>query len=158
LKDSHILVWIFWQLLIIHPLHTCAHTMLFTSAAVRCLGRSSSLSSSLQRSSWLAAVAAVTTKPTAAAASAAVRLRSFASLGEHFDEYGKAVFTGAVAEEYLSKHGGSAALLKDPTWVNHSSDTVANAVFDWYVLFVNCSLVVLFCCCTGLCLRVCVGG
>lgn len=60
-----------------------------------------------------------------------------ASVAEQFEDYGKTVFTGKVADEYLSKHGGSGALLKDPTWVNHSSDTVAAAVFDWYV--VHCS-------------------
>jgi hypothetical protein len=43
------------------------------------------------------------------------------------------VFTGKIADEYLNKHGASVELLKDPTWVNHSSDTVAAAVFDWYV-------------------------
>jgi hypothetical protein len=117
----------------IHHHTFCSHCtiqakiMLFTSAAVRSLGRSSSL---LPRSWQLATTKSSTTT--------AIAVRSLASLGEQFDEYGKAVFTGAVAEEYLSKHGGSAALLKDPTWVNHSSDTVANAVFDWYVCVYLC--------------------
>ena len=52
---------------------------------------------------------------------------------QEFESYGKNVFMGAVADEYLKAHGASAALLKDPTWVTHSSDTVAAAVFDWYV-------------------------
>ena len=43
------------------------------------------------------------------------------------------VFTGKVADGYLQSYGASAELLKDPTWVNHSSDIVASAVFDWYV-------------------------
>lgn len=59
--------------------------------------------------------------------------RSLATVAEEFEQYGKNVFSGRVADEYLQKHGGSAALLKDPTWVNHSSDKVAAAVFDWYV-------------------------
>jgi glutamine synthetase len=58
------------------------------------------------------------------------QVRTMASL-EQFEDYGKAVFTGKVAEEYLSKHGSSAAILKDPTWVSTHSDTVAMAVFDW---------------------------
>lgn len=66
------------------------------------------------------------------ASKAAGNVRTMASL-EPYEEYGKHVFTGAVAEEYLSKHGASADLLKDPSWVQHSSDTVAAAVLDWYV-------------------------
>jgi glutamine synthetase len=57
-------------------------------------------------------------------------VRTMASL-EQFEDYGKAVFTGKVADEYLAKHGSSGAILKDPTWVNNHSDTVAMAVFDW---------------------------
>lgn len=60
-------------------------------------------------------------------------LRSMSSLADQFKEYGKMVFTGKVADGYLQSHGASADLLKDPTWVNHSSDIVAAAVFDWYV-------------------------
>jgi hypothetical protein len=60
-------------------------------------------------------------------------IRTMASLKEQFEDYGKMVFTGKIADEYLSKHGATGELLKDPTWVNHSSDTVAAAVFDWYV-------------------------
>jgi hypothetical protein len=67
---------------------------------------------------------------------ASTSVRRFATIKDQFEEYGKMVFTGKVAEEYLSKHGSSSELLNDPTWVNHSSDTVAEAVFDWYVSFV----------------------
>jgi hypothetical protein len=66
----------------------------------------------------------------------AVKQRALATttVAEEFEQYGKNVFTGKVADDYLQKHGASAELLKDPTWVNHSSDKVAAAVFDWYVL------------------------
>jgi hypothetical protein len=69
----------------------------------------------------------------AARLSRVLAVRSFATVSEEFEQYGKNVFMGKVADEYLQKHGGSSELLKDPTWVNHSSDTVAAAVFDWYV-------------------------
>jgi hypothetical protein len=59
-----------------------------------------------------------------------VARRSLASL-DQFEEYGKNVFTGKVADEYLAKHGKSGDILKDPTWVNKHADTVAMAVFDW---------------------------
>ena len=61
---------------------------------------------------------------------ASTSIRAFASL-EQFDEFGKHVFTGKVADTYLAKHGGSGDMLKDPTWVNNHADVVANAVFDW---------------------------
>lgn len=57
-------------------------------------------------------------------------VRGMASL-EQFDDYGKGVFAGKIANEYLSKHGASADILKDPTWVQTHSDVVADAVFDW---------------------------
>lgn len=57
-------------------------------------------------------------------------IRAFASL-EPFEEYGKAVFAGKVADEYLSKLGSSGDILKDPTWVKTHADVVAQAVFDW---------------------------
>jgi glutamine synthetase len=56
--------------------------------------------------------------------------RGFASL-EQFQDYGKGVFAGKVADDYLSKHGGSGDILKDPTWVATHADIVADAVFDW---------------------------
>jgi len=62
--------------------------------------------------------------------------RAFASLDAYAD-YGKHLFTGKVADEYLKKHGSSGDILKDPSWVNNHADTVANAVFDWYVYFLN---------------------
>lgn len=59
-----------------------------------------------------------------------------ASSNELLKDYGKHVFTGAVADEFLSKHGGSGAILDDPSWVEDRSlaDLVAAAVLDWYVL------------------------
>jgi hypothetical protein len=62
--------------------------------------------------------------------------RAMASLAA-YEDFGKNVFTGKVADEYLRKHGGSKELLNDPNWVNDDADTVANAVFDWYVLFAD---------------------
>ena len=65
-----------------------------------------------------------------------------------FSDYGKHVFTGAVADEYLAKQGASAELLNDPSWVTHSSDKVADAVFEWYVVedVVHCVMrISLFC-------------
>jgi glutamine synthetase len=60
-----------------------------------------------------------------------VAVRTMASVEESFAEYGRNVFTGKVADEYLSKHGANSELLKDPAWVSHSADKVAAAVFDW---------------------------
>jgi glutamine synthetase len=57
--------------------------------------------------------------------------RPFTTSLEQFDDYGKSVFTGAVADEYLKKHGGSAEILKDPAWVKNHADMVAMATFDW---------------------------
>jgi len=57
-------------------------------------------------------------------------VRTMASL-EQFEDYGKAVFAGKVADTYLSKQGASGDILKDPTWVKNHSDVVAQAVFDW---------------------------
>ncbi|GMH87743.1 hypothetical protein TrST_g3110 [Triparma strigata] len=56
----------------------------------------------------------------------------FASLAA-YEDYGSAVFKGDVADAYLKKHGASAALLDDPTWTEHSSDTVAAAILDWAI-------------------------
>jgi len=56
--------------------------------------------------------------------------RNFAS-AEPYSDYGKSVFTGRVADEYLKKHGASIATLKDPAWTSTSADTVAKAVLDW---------------------------
>lgn len=66
----------------------------------------------------------------ATAALAPATFRSMSTL-EQFEEYGKAVFAGKVAEEYLAKHGAKGSILKDPTWVKKHADTVAKAVFDW---------------------------
>ena len=59
-----------------------------------------------------------------------VAVRSFASI-EPYSDYGKSVFTGRVADEYLKKHGSSGDILKDPSWTASHSDTVAKAVLDW---------------------------
>jgi hypothetical protein len=59
-------------------------------------------------------------------------VRTMASL-EAYSDFGKSLFTGTVADEYLKKHGSSGEILKDPSWVKNHADTVANAVFDWYV-------------------------
>jgi glutamine synthetase len=56
--------------------------------------------------------------------------RAMASLAA-YEDFGKMVFTGKVADEYLKKHGCSAETLKDPAWVKNDADAVANAVFDW---------------------------
>jgi len=58
--------------------------------------------------------------------------RTFASL-DQYNEFGKSVFTGSVADEYLKKHGASGEILKDPAWTKNHADTVANAVFDWAI-------------------------
>jgi len=57
-------------------------------------------------------------------------VRGMASL-EQFEDYGKGVFTGKIANDYLSKYGASSEILKDPTWVTTHADAVADAVFDW---------------------------
>lgn len=74
-----------------------------------------------------AAVKAVARREAARTASAGARAMSIAA----YDDFGKNVFTGKVADEYLQKHGASGDVLKDPAWVNNHSDAVANAVFDW---------------------------
>ena len=83
--------------------------MLATSAAARSLLRSTKLGAA----------------PTTAAA-----VRTFASI-EPYSDYGKSVFTGRVADEYLKKHGSSGDILKDPAWTQSHADTVAKAVLDW---------------------------
>jgi glutamine synthetase len=48
-----------------------------------------------------------------------------------YSDYGKSVFTGRIADEYLKKHGSSGGILKDPSWTSSHADTVAKAVLDW---------------------------
>ena len=67
---------------------------------------------------------------TAARATLGGATRTMASV-EPYADYGKAVFTGRVADEYLKKHGSSADILDDPSWTETHSDTVAKAVLDW---------------------------
>lgn len=52
---------------------------------------------------------------------------------EAYEEYGKHVFTGKVADTYLQKYGASADLLSDSKWTATHADVVANAVLDWAV-------------------------
>eukprot|EP00529_Nitzschia_sp_RCC80_P015660 CAMPEP_0113508204 /NCGR_PEP_ID=MMETSP0014_2-20120614/36886_1 /TAXON_ID=2857 /ORGANISM="Nitzschia sp." /LENGTH=714 /DNA_ID=CAMNT_0000403889 /DNA_START=104 /DNA_END=2248 /DNA_ORIENTATION=+ /assembly_acc=CAM_ASM_000159 len=58
--------------------------------------------------------------------------RSMTSLAA-YEDFGKNVFTGKVADEYLQKFGSSGELLKDPAWVKNNPDVVADAVFDWAI-------------------------
>lgn len=53
---------------------------------------------------------------------AVMNVRAMSNLAA-YDDYGKNVFTGKVADEYLQKHGASADILKDPNWVNTDADT-----------------------------------
>jgi glutamine synthetase len=50
-------------------------------------------------------------------------------------EYGTRVFLGKVADEYLSKYGLSAEVLKDPSWTKDlaKADKIAAAILDWGV-------------------------
>ncbi|CAJ1942294.1 unnamed protein product [Cylindrotheca closterium] len=57
----------------------------------------------------------------------------FASSLVGYDDYGKDVFTGKVADEYLKKHGASKELMNSGNWTVADPDTVANAVFDWAI-------------------------
>ena len=45
--------------------------------------------------------------------------------------FGKHLFTGDVAAQYLSKHGLSADTLDSPAWAKDNADTVAAAVLEW---------------------------
>lgn len=49
--------------------------------------------------------------------------------------YGSACFRGAVAEQYLSKYGETAALLDTPAWTQSEAkaDILASAVLDWAI-------------------------
>jgi len=57
-------------------------------------------------------------------------IRTFAGI-EQYEDFGKHVFTGKVADTYLLKHGASGDVLKDPKWVTDHADVVAAAVLDW---------------------------
>ena len=93
--------------------------MLASSAAARTL-----LARSVQRASPAAASALGST---AASSLGATRSASI----EPYADYGKSLFSGRVADEYLKKHGSSADILDDPSWTKTHADTVAKAVLDW---------------------------
>ena len=57
-------------------------------------------------------------------------VRGFASI-EAYEDYGKHVFTGKVADDYLKKQGASGDILKDPSWTKNHADVVAAAILDW---------------------------
>jgi len=59
-------------------------------------------------------------------------VRGFASI-EAYEDYGKNVFTGKVADDYLKKQGASGEILKDPSWTKNHADVVAAAILDWAV-------------------------
>eukprot|EP00568_Trieres_chinensis_P002215 CAMPEP_0183290816 /NCGR_PEP_ID=MMETSP0160_2-20130417/399_1 /TAXON_ID=2839 ORGANISM="Odontella Sinensis, Strain Grunow 1884" /NCGR_SAMPLE_ID=MMETSP0160_2 /ASSEMBLY_ACC=CAM_ASM_000250 /LENGTH=727 /DNA_ID=CAMNT_0025451485 /DNA_START=45 /DNA_END=2228 /DNA_ORIENTATION=+ len=88
--------------------------MIASSAAVRSLAASLSRTAAGGR--------------TAFAASGAVR--TFASV-DIYSDFGKGVFTGKVADEYLKKQGADGSVLKDPNWTKTHADVVAAAVLDW---------------------------
>ena len=52
---------------------------------------------------------------------------------ELFKGYGKHVFTGKLAEYYLTKNGSSVAEFKDSSWVKDrpKADKIAAAVLNW---------------------------
>jgi hypothetical protein len=88
---------------------------------------------------------------TTSTSSSTTQRRYTAPVALKLKEYGRSVFKGAVADEYLSKYGCSYQVLsEDPTWVTHSADAVASAVYDWYVCFVCCC-----CCCWWFLQRLC---
>jgi len=91
--------------------------MLASSTAARTLFMRSSLARTIR--AFAPAVTSVGTKRTASL--------------EAYSDYGKHVFKGTVADEYLKKHGASSALLDDPSWTENSADTVAAAVLDWAI-------------------------
>ncbi|CAJ1962677.1 unnamed protein product [Cylindrotheca closterium] len=52
-----------------------------------------------------------------------------------YKQYGKHVFTGKLAQQYLVASGGSASLMEDPSWVKDrkKADIVAAAVLHWAI-------------------------
>lgn len=67
---------------------------------------------------------------TGASSVSRVSARAFSNL-EPYADYGKTLFKGDVADEYLKKHGLDASALDDPAWTVNHADAVANAVSDW---------------------------
>jgi glutamine synthetase len=78
----------------------------------------------------LYALSSLTRRTLLSSSSIVSGVRGFASL-DAYEEYGKHVFTGKVADTYLKKHGASGELLKDPSWTKTHADVVAAAVLDW---------------------------
>eukprot|EP00804_Cyclotella_cryptica_P021040 CCRYP_021158-RA/>CCRYP_021158-RA protein AED:0.15 eAED:0.15 QI:166/1/1/1/1/1/4/845/724 len=87
--------------------------MLATSAAARSLLLRSRVASSAAASTLLGSTRSASIEP--------------------YNDYGKSVFIGRIADEYLKKHGSSGDILKDPMWTKTHADTVAKAVLDWAV-------------------------
>eukprot|EP00591_Stephanopyxis_turris_P011704 CAMPEP_0195509352 /NCGR_PEP_ID=MMETSP0794_2-20130614/2306_1 /TAXON_ID=515487 /ORGANISM="Stephanopyxis turris, Strain CCMP 815" /LENGTH=714 /DNA_ID=CAMNT_0040636545 /DNA_START=35 /DNA_END=2179 /DNA_ORIENTATION=+ len=81
------------------------------------------LASAFARSSFIRRAVSSTAVSTGA-------VRGLASL-EPYEHYGKHVFKGKVADDYLKKHGADSSLLEDPNWTATHADTVAAAVLDW---------------------------
>ena len=100
--------------------------MLATSAAARSL-----LSRTASRASSLLPSATLPTSSSNLPSSTTTNTSVRAASTEPYADYGKSVFSGRVADEYLKKHGSSVDILNDPSWVSTHSDTVANAVLDW---------------------------
>jgi len=86
----------------------------------------------LATSSAARSLLARTIRRNAGAAATLGAARTMASI-EPYADYGKGVFTGRVADEYLKKHGSSGDILKDPSWTATHKDTVAAAVLDWAI-------------------------
>merc|ERR1719343_476372 len=79
-----------------------------------------------------AAARSLLARATRRAAGPAGAVRTLATIDPYAD-YGKSLFAGRVADEYLKKHGSSADILDDASWTQTHSDTVAKAVLDWAV-------------------------
>merc|ERR550539_1231661 len=61
-----------------------------------------------------------------------LKSRGMASISA-YEDYGKHLFIGNVADEYLKKHGSRVDILNNPSWTITHSDIVAAAVLDWAV-------------------------
>merc|ERR1719343_4753 len=77
-----------------------------------------------------AAARSLLARATRRAAGPAGAVRTLATIDPYAD-YGKSLFAGRVADEYLKKHGSSADILDDASWTKDNADGVAKAVLDW---------------------------